>query len=353
MKLLAISSILAPTDLSESSIPALRYARLFADRFSARLTVMYTDPIVYPVEYIGVADAFSFTATPEQQAALRGAVERHAGPVIGDPYDIEVTVGQPVPAILSTARERNADLIVMGTHLRHGWRRALLGSVSDSVLHSSSCPVLTVASGDLYVGKPPYAITSIMCPVNFSDAARDAVRVAARLAEAFGAHLTLVHVLESNEPTNASADEEKVRLWVAPELQDVCSFRELVVRGGPAERVLDCADDVGADLLVVGAQHKLFRDVTVVGSTTERLMRFASCPVLVVPRPAARRRDKHAAEFGHPAAPSVNDTSRRTRTTDVITTYRRSPSRAKAMTENATRATGVAMSVSRPSMTSA
>jgi len=42
-----ISSILAPTDLSESSIPALRYARLFADRFSAKLTVMYTDPIVY------------------------------------------------------------------------------------------------------------------------------------------------------------------------------------------------------------------------------------------------------------------------------------------------------------------
>jgi nucleotide-binding universal stress UspA family protein len=68
------------------------------------------------------------------------------------------------------------------------------------------------------------------------------------------------------------------------------------VRGGPAERVLDCADDVGADLLVVGAQHKLFRDATVVGTTTERLMRFASCPVLVVPRPAARRRNATASD---------------------------------------------------------
>ena len=296
MKPFAISSILAPTDLTDSSLPALRYARMFADRFSAKLTVMYTDPIVYPVEYIGVADAFSFAATPEQQAVLKREVEKHAIPVVGPECAIDVTVGQPVPAILSTARERNADLIVMGTHLRHGWRRALLGSVSDSVLHSAACPVLTVAARDLYAGTPPHAVTNVMCPVNFSDVARDALHVAAALAEAFGAHLTIVHVLEPDEPTNVRADEERIRRWVGPELQDLCSYRELVLRGGPAERVLDCAEDVGADLLVIGAQHKLFRDSTVVGTTTERLMRFAACPVLVVPRPAVRRGVRHTAE---------------------------------------------------------
>lgn len=40
-------------------------------------------------------------------------------------YDVDVTIGQPVPSILAAARARNADLIIMGTHLRHGWRRAL------------------------------------------------------------------------------------------------------------------------------------------------------------------------------------------------------------------------------------
>jgi nucleotide-binding universal stress UspA family protein len=210
----------------------------------------------------------------------------------GRPYDIDVTIGQPVPSILAAAKERNADLIVMGTHLRHGWRRALLGSVSEGVLHGSECPVLTVAARDGYVGATPYAITSIMCPVNLTDVARESLHVAARLAEAFGAHLTIVHVLEADEVMNAKADEEKVRHWVSPELQDVCSFRELVVRGGAAERVLDCADDVGSDLLVIGAQHKLFRDSTVIGTTTERLIRFASCPVLVVPRQAVGRGEK-------------------------------------------------------------
>jgi hypothetical protein len=52
-----------------------------------------------------------------------------------------------------------------------------------------------------------------------------------------------VHVIESG--SDAKADEERVRKWIAPELQDICSYRELAVRGGAAEHVLDCADDAG------------------------------------------------------------------------------------------------------------
>ena len=294
MKPFVVTSVLAPTDLSDSSIPALRYARLLADRFSAQLTIMYCDPIVYPVNMVSPADGLYINTTPEHLAKLRGEVEAHASSVVaGRPYEIAVTIGQPVPSILAAAKERDVDLIVMGTHLRHGWRRALLGSVSEGVLHGSKCPVLTVAKRDGYVGATPYAITKIVCPVNFTGVARDSVHVAARMAEAFGAQLTVVHVLEADDVMDARADEEKVRLWIAPELQEVCSFRELVVRGGAAERVLDCAEDVGSDFLVVGAQHKLFRDATVIGTTTERLIRFASCPVLVVPRQAAVREAKH------------------------------------------------------------
>jgi nucleotide-binding universal stress UspA family protein len=237
----------------------------------------------------GPAGGLYINATPEHQAQLRREVEPHAASVMaGHPYDIDVTIGQPIPAILAAARKRNADLIVMGTHLRQGWRRALLGSVSDGVLHGSHCPVLNVAAHDRHSGATPYAINNILCPVNFTEVARESLRVAAGFAEAFGARLNIVHVLETDEVTNVADDEERVRSWVAPELQDACSYRELVLRGGPAERVLDCAEDLGADFLVIGAQHKLFRDATVIGTTTERLIRFASSPVLVVPREAAR-----------------------------------------------------------------
>lgn len=297
MQPFVITSILAPTDLSESSIPALRYARLFADRFVAKLTVMYTDPVVYPVDFVGSAEPFFVAATREHEAHLRDELAAHANPVLEErPYEMHVSVGQPVASILAAARDLHADFIVTGTHLRHGWRRALLGSVSEGVLHGSDCPVLTVASRDGHAGATPRAIANIVCPVNLTEVARVSLHAAARVAETFGAQLTVVHVLEPNEVMNPAADEERVRRWVEPEVQERCSYRSLVMRGGAAERVLDCADDLGADLLIVGAQHKLFRDATVVGTTTERLIRFASCPVLVVPRAAVRRRAHAEAE---------------------------------------------------------
>ncbi len=125
--------------------------------------------------------------------------------------------------------------------------------------------------------------------MNFTDVARDGLRVATRVAERFGAELVVVHVLEEGEIVDAAAHEEKLRRWIAPQLQSLWPWRQLVLRGDAAERVLDGADDVGADLLVAGAQQHFFRDGTVIGTTPDRLIRFASCPVLLVPREAQRR----------------------------------------------------------------
>lgn len=285
MERFIITNVLAATDLSDSSLPALRYARLFADRFKANLTVMYAEPILYAAD-LGAAELPYLLDSPEHRETLRAEIVRQAAPIMeGRPYNVEADVANPVSGILAAARDRRADLVVVGTHLRQGWRRAILGSVSDAVLHGSDSAVLAVAGREHATGTPE-KISRILCPVNFTDVARESLRAAASLAEVFAAQLTIVHVLEPDEVMNVEADEERVRLWIEPELQGICSYRELTVRGGAAERVLDCADDLGADLVVVGAQHKLFRDATVIGETTERIIRFASCPVLVVPRAA-------------------------------------------------------------------
>jgi nucleotide-binding universal stress UspA family protein len=282
-----IKHILAPTDLSDSGIAALRYARLFAEQTRAKLTLLYSDPVLYPVDVLGESTALFVTMTPEHEARLRTEVEQHAEPIMrGLPYHIAITIGQPVPMILRATDDLHADLIIIGTHARHGWRRAVLGSVSEGVLHGSHVPVMTVSSHDHRPGSGCAAVTRILCPVNFSEVARESVGYAGKLAEKFGAELIIVNVIEVDEPSDLAADERRVRTWIAPALQNACSYRELVLRGGPAERVLDCADDVGADLLVIGAQHKVFREATVIGTTTERLVRFAPCPVLVVTRQA-------------------------------------------------------------------
>ena len=296
-----VTNIIAPTDLSAASAPALRYARLFAERFDAKLTVLYCDPIVYPIDVVGPS-AF-FTPAPEHEARLRSEVVQYASAIMGkQPYEIRITTGQPVPAILESAKEHDADLIVVGTHLHHGLRRVFLGSTSDGVLYGSECPVLAVAADGHPIAGRVDSIKTIVCPVNFTEVARDSLRAAARLAQAFNAQLLIVHVVEAGEVTDTAADERRVRHWVSPILDGSCTYRELIVRGSAAERVLDCAEDAGASILVVGAQHKYFRNTTVIGTTADRLLRFAPCPVFVVPRqPVAagkEHRELEPAEVG-------------------------------------------------------
>lgn len=287
-----ITKILAPTDMGPATLPALRYARLFAAGFHAELTVLYSDPIIYPIDVVGPSALI--VSSPRHEAALRGELVEYATAVLGDqPYNARVTAGQPIPSILECARELPADLIVVGTHLHHGWSRVLLGSVSDGVLFRSECPVLTVAADDRALPERVESIKTIVCPINYSDVALDSLRAARRLAQIFGADLVAVHVIERDELASSSEEERRVRSWIAPELDGVCSYRELVLRGGAAERVLDCAEDAGAGLIVVGAQHTFFRNATVIGTTADRLIRFASCPVFVVPRQAVAAEEEY------------------------------------------------------------
>ena len=179
-----IRNVLVATDMSKASLPALRYARLFAGAFGAKLLVVYSDPIVYPIDTIGPSQAMFIMRTPDEDERLRSELVEHARcELTGRDFDVELTAGQPIDAILESATERSADLIVTGTHLREGWRRLLLGSVSDAVQHRSRCPVLTVRSDR--DGEP--RIHTIVCPI---DAGDQALAIAVRLAELFEARLT-------------------------------------------------------------------------------------------------------------------------------------------------------------------
>jgi len=264
-----IKRILVPTDLSQPGTVALRYARLFAERFSAGLLVIYAEPMIYPAPIPGV----------ERETEIR---EYAKEALDGLAFEVVATGGDPVPSIVHEAKERDADLIVMATHGLRGWRRAILGSVTEGVLHQGNVPVLSISRPDAQ-SPAKFGVKKILCPINFTDAARESVDYAAHLAQTFGCELALVHVVERTDPMSAMVVGDDVRSWIAPAIRQRCTIRELVLRGGAAERVLDCAEDIDADLLVIGAQQKLFRDVTTIGTTTERIVRFARIPVLTVP----------------------------------------------------------------------
>jgi nucleotide-binding universal stress UspA family protein len=283
MRNLDIKRILVPTDLSQQSIISLQYARFFAERFSSALTLLYVDPIIFPVNEVGAEIPLYLATTPEHIATLEKEVRAYAdAALLGVSYDVAAVVGQPIPTIVRAEEERAADLVIMATHGLRGWRRVIQGSVTEGVLRGGDCPVLSVSRSDGRL-RTPDPVKKILCPINFTDVARASLEYASHLAGAFDCELAVVHVVEEDR-VQAMAAPVDVRNWIEPAVQNRCTYREIVLRGGAAERVLDCAEDLGADLIVIGAQHKLFRDETVIGTTTERLVRFARVPVLSVPR---------------------------------------------------------------------
>ena len=184
----------------------------------------------------------------------------------------------PVEGILHTARSLGAGLIVLGTHGRSGLNRLLMGSVAEKVVRQSSAPVLTVRPHTA----PPFH--RLLCPVNHTPVALDALHRAADLAVRSSAELVLLNVDERVVPGPAADPGELCEL-IPPSLRTRCSLRTLQRRGEAAEQILQVAAEEHSDLIVLGAQHRPLLETTIFGTTSVRVMRHAPAAVLTVVRP--------------------------------------------------------------------
>lgn len=288
--------IMVATDLDEASALTMQYAGVLAERFHSRTTVLYAEQIFFPGDEMPPMGAFA--DDPERAGAER-AIRDYARQWLpaGVPVDMALVPGHPASIILGAVREHDPDLLVIGTHGRSVSRRMLAPAVAENVVRRADRPVLVVPSQRAVAGpRPTPGITRIVCPVNFSDVARDALQLAAMLTEAFLAELTVVHVVESGGQTSEGALREQVCGWIAPSVADRCVYREVLVRGSAAERIVDAVEDFGADLLVLGAQQSRFRGESVIGTTTERLVRLARFPILTVVRQPAERLQREEEE---------------------------------------------------------
>ena len=130
--MLAIQTILHPTDFSERSGYAFRLSCSLARDRDARLIVLYVVPVSLAEEKRGFGEEIAQELNHMQIPDPKIKVERR------------LEEGDPAPQILRVAQETGCDLIVMGTHGRTGLDRLVMGSVAEQVVRGASCPVLTV-----------------------------------------------------------------------------------------------------------------------------------------------------------------------------------------------------------------
>jgi nucleotide-binding universal stress UspA family protein len=295
--------ILCPVDTSPFSRRAVRYAVALGKWYDAEVTVLSVRPAALPPGlWLSGPSAVPLEAPTSHEEAVDAIREFARGASGADPSRVVVADGSIVPEIVRVARELPADLIVMGTHGHSGFERLLLGSVTERILRKASCPVLTIPRLAAGLPEPPEVVfKTILCGMDRSDASLRALDLSVSLAQQAGGRLALVHVVEDvlteepalaghfNLPECLRAIEPEIRAGyealVPASVREWCEVGVHITSGKPHRELLRMADDLGADLIVLGT----YGWSTPFGSTTNHVLRAAVCPVLAVPPAEARR----------------------------------------------------------------
>ena len=207
----------------------------------------------------------------------------------------------PAAGLTAVAEEVDARLIVLGSSTRGAVGRVLPGSTAERVVHGAPCPVAVVPRGH---ETPSGGIATVGAAFAPTPEGRDALRTAARLAEAAGASLRVIMVLDPRIAERSSpgmlaaahhehdvAEDRAGRSRMKAELALEEAIAALST-GVPVERDVlfqDPADGLAAasghvDLLVMGSRAYGPMRAVMLGGVSRRVMTRAACPVLVLPR---------------------------------------------------------------------
>lgn len=282
-----IRSLLAATDFSSHADAAVRRAFQLARSLGASVHLLHVvDSARLQELRVLLPDAAD---AQERLLAEAKRLMTEAASTLDGACEKRVEIG-PLPAtILAASREH--DLLVLGAQGARRVREALLGSTADRLLLKSERPTLVVK------GMPAGPYRKVVIPCEYAPPARRALELALRIAP--GARIALLHALELDfeglwralvgpdriEGMRAQA-AERAQAWLEGLTQDLDDAQGVgsIVEHGPAGRtVLEVAQRLGADLIVMGKQGRSVAGEAFLGSVTRRVLAEAQCDVLVAP----------------------------------------------------------------------
>jgi nucleotide-binding universal stress UspA family protein len=298
--MLDIRRILCPVDFSDASHHALDHAVMIAGWYRARLTALHVRNPAFliepPILFAEMGDVP--LATLED---IEARLHEWLAPARAAGIDCDVMAAEgnrPAVAIAEHATSLAADVMVLGTHGRSGFERLMLGSVTEKVVRSVACPVITVPPPGVATSRLPFK--RLLCGIDFSEPSLAALRYGFSIARESGAHVTLMHVAEFPHvyeiPSERSFDlaryrhavqeeaERQLRQLVTDDVREWSEPETRVVFGKPYEQILGAATKDRDDLIVLGVHGRNRLDQMLFGSTTNQVVRRATSPVLTLHR---------------------------------------------------------------------
>lgn len=213
---------------------------------------------------------------------------------------VETPAGLPALSLNEVAQRHRASLLVVGSHGKSAWREAILGSVSNALLHHALFPILLInvkrlredGQGAICQLRTTELLRHVFFPTDFSEIAEEAASILESLVSKGLSELTVLHTLERVEshPTAVlKPDEEPARsLLKALEARfkkaGVPKVHSRFTKGHPISIILDVMKESDFSLVVMGTQGKGLVSEIFLGSVAYNIARMATCPVLLIPR---------------------------------------------------------------------
>jgi len=293
--------VLCALDFGDASLEALRQARGLAHGVGGRLAACH---VLRGVHDLGLLFPVESMLASADTVAENGTVEKALGEHTRSKLGLELTEifverGAPYAELVRRAELWGADFIAVGSHGKSGLARLVLGSVAERVVSHAHCSVL--------VARPVRRPGVVLVATDLSDPSLPAITAGAEAAERSGARLVVLSVLEWSgfaaaplfgmlgalpqlppaELQKQMSDALQTLLNQSMERLGVVG-KARVVDGSAASEIVSLADELDAELLVVGTHGRTGLTRLALGSVAERVIRGASCSVLAV-RLAAKR----------------------------------------------------------------
>ena len=299
--------ILVPIDFARPSLKAIPYALAIARQFGADVrllhvvdTTQYPPPTLLTLPLVPQAELSRRLRQRLEAIALKYRTD-------GNVSALEPRTGIAYEEVCAVARELKADLIVIATHGYTGYKRVFLGSTAERVVQHSPCPVLVVRphirhwNGSIDPRtRTGFRLRKILAPTDFSECSRAGFNYALQLARDFKAELRLVHVINPHAypfgdqyaaldaarlmGEAADAAQKQMRSMVA---RANVRYSVPVIHGHPAAEICKAASGE-ADLIVICTHGRTALGHLIIGSVAEHVVRYARCPVLVIPARSRR-----------------------------------------------------------------
>lgn len=283
-----LTSILAASDLSSRSKPAVQRAVRLAEEAGAKLCVLHV------VE----DDLLETRMRDEMRSAEEALTKQLDGFGLSRGDEVVIATGHAFHVIGETAREHSADLIVMGAHRRQFLRDVFVGTTIERVTRTAGLPVLMANS------KTGERWRKVFIAIDMSETSGHAARIAKSLGLLDGAEVTFVHAYApitrqmmtyagipvERVQEEAEREFESTRREVAHFIQslelDGLTYHARIIEGIGAEAIAGLVGQAKPDLLVIGTRGLSGVKRLFLGSVAQELMSSLEIDVLAVPPPA-------------------------------------------------------------------